>query len=176
MSYQATMKDIGTFLHPEHGSSGISAVAAGAGDNVEVNGTFSAVPTGAQSLAIVVIWSATLAENETLALTLNAQDAVDATGTGAADFKATAADGADGAGKYTLAAVVVATGGAGGTTAQGATTVRFPDIRSHRGFIRSQVTPNLSAGGVDTAELSVGMIFAGMESLPGDATNVTRNA
>lgn len=172
----AVAKDIGFYIHPEHGDSDVSGVAAGAGDNVEATGGWVQVPEGAQSAAMVINWSTVLTATQTFSLSANAQDATSAAGANAADYKALAAEGADGAGKQTLTPTVVATGGAGGTTVTGTTTIRFPDIRSNRGFLASQVTGDLSAGAADTFNYGVVWIFGGMARLPGNVTNVTSNA
>lgn len=176
MGYASVAFDLGSYAEAQHGDANVTGTAGGAGDGVEATGAFVQVPLGASSAVMLINWTATLAADETFSLAANAQDATDAAGTGAADFKATAAAGADDAGKQTLAETVVATGGAGGTTATGVTKIRFPDPRAHRGFLASQVTGSLSAGGVDTFHYDVVWLFGGAQELPGATTNVTSNA
>lgn len=157
--------DIGSYIAAKFSDIAASGTAGGAGDNTEVDGAYVQVPDDAQSAVMLIVWEAVLADTESLALTANAQHASDASGTGVADFKATAALGADGAGKQSLSVVTVVTNSGGGTE-RGVTAVRFPDIRSHAGFLRSQVLANLSASGTDTFEYGVVWVFGGMETLP----------
>jgi len=152
----SAVKDIGAYIHPVHGDINVTGVAAGAGDNTEANGDWHAVPDQAQSLAVLIIWTATLAAAETFTLSANIQDATALAGTGAADFKTA----------NSLAATVVATGPGGGGTVTGVTKIRYEDIRAHRGFMRCQVTGDLSAAGVDTFNYSVIMAYGGTFTLP----------
>lgn len=149
-------KDIGAYVAPEFSSLGVTGLAGGSGDNVESDGAFHAVPDDAQSLGLLIAFTATLDEDETLSLAANAQDATDISGTGVADFQTS----------NSLAATVVATGGSGGSTETGVTKVRFQDIRAHRGFLRFQTTGDLSRGATDTFEYSVVAVYGGTTTIP----------
>lgn len=158
------LKDIGSYVSPEFSSVGVTGLAGGSGDNVEANGERHEVPDDAQSFALYIIWTATLAENETLSLSANVQDSTDVSGTGEADFHG---DGTSGVGQEdSLPPTVVATGGSGGSTETGVTKVRYPDIRAHRGFLRSQTTGDLSRGATDTFEYSTMFGYGGMRTIP----------
>lgn len=152
----SVVKDIGAYLYPVHADINVTGLAAGTGDNTEANGDWHAVPDDAQSLAVLVTWTTTLAESETLTLSGNIQDATAIGGTGAADFQAA----------NSLAATVVATGPSGGGTVTGVTKIRYKDIRAHRGFMRSQITGNLSASGIDTFEYAVTCVYGGTRTVP----------
>lgn len=114
-------------------------VAAGAGDNVEVDGPWIEV-AGRPGISIVFNVRDTLTAAETLTIAANLQDATDSVGTGVADFGTA------------LAATVVNTGAA--TDAR--VTLKWDiNIEGARDWIRLQFTPNLSAGAADTADISV---------------------
>jgi hypothetical protein len=153
---QTVSLDIGAHETPVFSAHDITGTAGGSGDNVENNGAFHAPPDGAQSFAVHVQFTATLAENETLSISLNAQDATDDSGTAVADFQT----------ENDVPPTVVATGGSGGSTETGVFKARFQDIRAHRGFIRSQTTGDLSAGATDTFSYSVQHVYGGIETLP----------
>lgn len=149
--------DPGSMLFPvfSHGTHATTAV--------EKDGLWVAPPDRAQGAALIIAWEATLTDAITFSLAANAQDATDGAGAGAADFEATALLGADGAGLRTLVATVVATA-SGAQVINGVTVVRFPDIRLHRGFMRSQVTGTRS--GTTSFDFSSAWIFGGTETLP----------
>lgn len=149
----AMMHDIGAYLHSEYAMDSTSATAAGSGDNTEVNGA-GVDRSDYLSAKLVIQWEATLAEGETLSLTANAQDDT------VAAFSGTPADFGD-----ALAKTVVATGGTGGSTEKGTTELDF-DLAGARQFIRSQVTPDLSASATDTAKVSAVWVFGGKNELP----------
>lgn len=133
-------KDIGAYVHPAFGGVAITA-------ETESDGDWVAVPDDAQSAYVDIVWRVVLADAETWSLQANVQDATDGAGAGAADFKATAALGADLVkGKFALADAVQVTS-AGGTTETGVTRIYLPDIRAHRSFFRSQITGTTSAAG-----------------------------
>jgi hypothetical protein len=153
---QTVSLDIGAHETPVFSSHAVTGLAGGSGDNVEDDGAFHAPPANAQSFAVHVQFTATLDENETLSLALNAQDATDIGGTGAADFQT----------DNTVVPTVVATGGSGGSTETGVFKARYQDIRAHRGFIRSQTTGDLSRGATDTFSYSVTHVYGGVDTLP----------
>ncbi len=64
----------------------------------------------------------------------------------------------------TFSSAVVDTGATGGSTQRGV--VRFPvDFAGAEQYVRLKVTPDLSAGSVDTAELSAVAILGGQDNL-----------
>jgi hypothetical protein len=131
-------------------------ITAGAGnDGVEVSGPWINVANlpGHGAVALLV-WSATLAEDETLSLAANLQDATDSGGTGAADFGTA------------LANAVVATGPTGGGTVNGVTEMRIPEFNGNRGYVRLQSTADLSATGTDTVDVAAILVVGGGHVLP----------
>lgn len=133
-----------------------TALAGGAGDNTEVDGVYvnrkddkSGI---AMSAKLVIAYRATLAAGATLSLTVNIQD--DADGAGA---------GVDYGPAYPK--TVVATGGAGGTTESGTIELDF-DLAAAEQYVRSQITPDLSAGATDTATVTAVWVFFGAQKGP----------
>jgi len=147
----ALIKDPASELTVRAGSAFTSIVAGGAGDNIAVNGNAlqrSALqnPRGA---ALSLLWSATLAANQTLSLTnIKVQDSAD--GIIFADYLTFADPG------------VVAQGA--GTKSGVATFSAFLD--GARDYVRVTFTPNLSAGATDTAILLPVFVLTGFETLP----------
>ena len=135
----------------------IAATAGGAGDATEANGNWvsrdDATSGMAVSAKLIIAYAATLAEDETLSIDVNIQDASNSGGTGAADYGAA------------YEATDVATGGTGGTTEEGTIELDF-DLSSANEFVRSQVTPDLSAAGTDTATLTATWVFFGAPQQP----------
>ena len=163
----SVMKDIGAYVHPASG--GVQSAV-----ETEVDGDWVAVPDDAQSAAVLIKWSAVLADTETLSIAGNVQDATDGVGAGAADFKAIAAEGADLVkGKFALADAVQVTS-VGGTTETGVTMIYLPDIRSHRGFLRSQHTATNSGAGAILH--GVTWIFGGTRTIPTERPTFLTNS
>lgn len=131
-----------------------AATAGGTGDNVEVNGVWvdrkPADRGPYHSAKVVISFTTTLAAAATLTFAANIQDATDGSGTGAADFGAA------------LAATTVATGPGGGGTVTGTVEMDF-DISNAREFLRTQITPNLSAANTDTCSWQAQWIFGGSD-------------
>lgn len=105
----------------------------------------------ALSAKLVVNFSAVLAAGETLSLSGNFQDALDGTGTGAADFGGSAA------------ATVVATGDSGGSTEVGTAEIDI-DLSGAREYVRSQIT--LATSGAGTVAYSASIVFYGDHRQP----------
>lgn len=133
-----------------------TAVAAGAGDNTEADGAYANRKDDksgiAMSAKLVISYRATLAQAATLSITANIQD--DADGAGA---------GVDYGPAYPK--TVVATGGTGGTTESGTIELDF-DLAAAEQYVRSQITPDLSAGATDTATVSAVWVFFGAQKGP----------
>jgi len=136
----------------ERASNG-SATAGGGGDATEVNGAWTdrlGTKGMYMTAKLVITYTATLAATKTLAFAVNIQDASDSSGTGAADFG------------DALASTVVDTGESGGSTEVGTIELDF-DLSSAKEFIRSQITPDLSATGTDTCSWQATWIFGGTD-------------
>lgn len=133
-----------------------TAVAAGTGDNTEADGAYvdrrNAVSGLAMSAKLIIGYRAVLAAAATLSLTVNIQDDADGDGTGT-DFGPA------------YAKTVVATGGGGGTTEVGTIELDF-DLSSAERYVRSQITPDLSAGSTDTATVWATWVFFGADKSP----------
>jgi hypothetical protein len=142
------MQDIGNFIKTMFGGEA-SIVAAGAGDNTEVNGPWID-REGFESLVASIGFTTTLTAAQTLALLGNLQDADDIAGTGAADFGAA------------LSSTVVATGAG---TVVGTQSMDF-SLAGARRYVRVQWTPNLSAGATDTARLMAQYVMGGAVRSP----------
>lgn len=133
-------------------------LVAGAGtDNAEQNGAWvdrkGAAYGTVQSAKLVITGEATLAQDETLSIAVNIQEATDGSGSGAADFGTA------------LASTVVATGDTGGSTEQFTAELDF-DLSGAEQFIRSQITADASASGTDTATYTATWVFFGSDRNP----------
>jgi hypothetical protein len=154
------MRDIGAWITgylcriPE-------TITAGAGnDGSEVDGPWINVKgtdgegIEAHGAAVLLCWSATLADTETLTVgPMNLQDATDISGTGAADF-----------GPTTAAAVVATASGA--QTLNGVTMHKVKEFNGNRGYVRLQSTVDLSATGTDTVDVAAILVLGGSAELP----------
>lgn len=138
-----------------------TATAGGTGDATEADGAyadrFDDASGMAMSAKLVIGYTATLAQDATLTIAANIQDDADGAGAGV-DFG------------EALAATVVATGGAGGSTERGAIELDF-DLSSAERYLRSQITPNLSAANTDTCVVWAVWVFFGAGKAP-----MTKNA
>jgi len=144
MDSMARQHDIGKFFHAKASGAG-TAVAAGAGDNTEVDGAY-VDRTNRNSVALVITYKATLTEAKKVTFIANLQDATDAAGAGVADFGAA------------LAATDSPLGPSGGGVVEGAI-VHTVDLGAARAFIRAQVKPDLNATATDTLTWSAALIF-----------------
>jgi hypothetical protein len=142
----ALSRDIGAYLTARYGVKA-EPVAAGAGDNTEVDSGYID-RQGYDSCKMIIGYSATLAEGKTLSIAANLQDATSSGGAGVADYGTAKANG------------VVATGGTGGSTETGVVELDF-DLSGANQFIRGQMTPDLSATATDTADLMMIIILGG---------------
>ncbi|TJW14453.1 MAG: hypothetical protein E5W82_10785 [Mesorhizobium sp.] len=154
---RANMLDGGAFSRTVFQAINKTATAAGAGDATEVDCAWidrELEGIGmAQSAKLVIAFTAALATGETLSFAGNFQDATALAGTGSADFASA------------FAAAVVATGDSGGSTETGTYEVDI-DLAGAREFIRTQITPNLSASGTDTCEWSAVLVLYGDHNQP----------
>ncbi|WP_193171261.1 hypothetical protein [Nisaea nitritireducens] len=148
----ASMNNAGALIAGRFGLAGLAVVAGGAGDNVEANGAFID-RRGYNSLKVLVPYTATLGDADTLSLAANVQSAADAAGTGATDYG------------EALASAVQATGGGGGSTETGVLELDY-DLSGCGPFVRVQVIPDLSAANTDTADLAAVYVLAGATDNP----------
>ncbi|HBM58011.1 MAG TPA: hypothetical protein DD444_02320 [Citreicella sp.] len=146
-------KDIGALILPLRAAGNAAATAGGSGDGTAVPGVIldRAAHGMPQSGVLAVPFTATLAAGETLSVTYTveegeAEDMSDAT--------VMATD-----------TVTAATGPAGGGTVTGCLRINVK-LRAGGRYLRCGYTPELSAGGSDTAELSALLICGGMDRVP----------
>ena len=154
----AYQNDAGALIAARYASAGVDVTAAGTGDNTEVNGAW-VDRQGFNSLKVVIAYTATLGDAETLAVAANLQDASDDDGTGVADYGTA------------LSSTVQTTGNSGGSTETGVVELDF-DVSGADRYVRIQFTPNLSASGTDTAEMAAVYLLAGSDENPVTATAV----
>ncbi|BCH33130.1 hypothetical protein MesoLjLc_50600 [Mesorhizobium sp. L-8-10] len=154
---RARMHDGGAFSRSVFQAINKTATAGGSGDATEVNGDWVdrelASVGRALSAKLVIAFTAALGQDETLTFAMNFQDATSLAGAGAADFS------------DAVTATTVATGDSGGSTETGTFEVDI-DLSGAKQFIRTQVTPNLSASGTDTCEWSAILMFYGDHRQP----------
>lgn len=146
----------GAYCRSARGTGNNAVTAGGSGDATEVNAAWVSreAATGlANSMKVIVSYTATLAAGATLTFAGNMQDATAIGGTGAADYG------------DAVAATVVATGATGGSTETGTFEIDV-DLAGAREFVRAQITPNLSASGTDTAAWNVTYVFFGDQRRP----------
>ncbi len=146
-----TNRDIGAYI-TSRAAGAVQATAGGAGDAAEVDGPYID-RIGFQSGKLVIAFQATLGDGETLSIGANLQDAVDAAGTGVADFE------------DALPSAVVATGPSGGGTVHGTAELDV-NLAGARPFVRAQFTPDLSRANTDVAIVSAALVLGGAERLP----------
>ncbi|WP_306049189.1 hypothetical protein [Oceaniradius stylonematis] len=143
------------------------ALVAGAGtDNSEQSGPWvdrKGTDYGmVMSAKLVISFEAVLAQDATLSIAANIQDATADDGTGADDFGSV------------LASAVVATGDTGGSTEQGTIELDF-DLAAANRYVRSQITSDLSAANTDTATVVATWVFFGADRKPISKTLVSDN-
>lgn len=133
-----------------------TATAGGTGDTTEADGAyadrFDDDSGMAMSAKLIIGYTATLAAAATLTIAANIQDDADGEGAGV-DFG------------EALAATVVATGPGGGGTVRGTIELDF-DLSSAERYVRTQITPNLSAANTDTAVVWAVWVFFGAKNAP----------
>jgi hypothetical protein len=150
--------DIHSVISARVASANTSITAGGAGDNTAITGSsidraqFGAPPLCAD---LLLQFDATLAQAATLTLkTVKVQDSAD--GSTWADYVTFTDPG------------VVATGPTGGGNVTGVTRLGV-NLSSARRYVRAVFTPDLSAGGTDTAKLLAAFVFAGFDAIPSPA-------
>ncbi len=148
----AGQRNIGAFIEAVNAVIANVVTAGGGGDGAEQDGYWND-RTRKLSGVLVISYSATLAEDATLSIAANLQDASDSAGAGAADFG------------DAIANAVVATGGSGGSTEVGTVELDV-DLSGADAFVRGQVTPTMSAVATDTVALSAVLVLSGSDEYP----------
>ncbi len=146
-------RNIGALIKTVRAIANTALTAAGSGDNTAVTGAIiDRALIGSPLTGVLAIpYTATLAEGETLTLTYTVAEGAESDLSDAATLK--------------TAAVVVATGGAGGSTETGCLEVDL-NLSAAGRYVRANVTPDLSASGTDTAAISGVIITAGADRGP----------
>jgi hypothetical protein len=150
----AAIRDSGEFTKVAFALANSTAVAAGAGDNAEVNGaTLDLLSYGTRfrSAKLAVAVAATLASGETVTVAGQWQDS--ATGSSWSDYGSV------------VTAAVVGTGPSGGGAVSGVAELKV-NLGGARRYVRCKATPNLSRAGTDTATLSGVYVLGGPDELP----------
>ena len=149
-------RNIGAHLRglPIHDAEVITAAAGN--DGVEVDGNYVDRIGDNQGLplsgTLIISWTAVLQDTETLTIAANLQDAADIAGTGVADY----------GNAFASAIVITATADA---TYRGVVEIDV-DLSAARGFIRDQITADLSAGATDTVAISAVFVLGGDNKAP----------
>ena len=150
----AMQRDIGAFLDgmPIPAVDPLAITAGGGGDGAEQSGEWMD-RQDRLSGKLIIAFVATLAQDETLSIAANMQDASDDSGTGAADYGDAVAN------------AVVATGGTGGSTERGIVTLDV-DLSAAARYVRAQMTPTMSAASTDVATTAAVFVTSGGRAYP----------
>lgn len=130
----------------------ISATAAGTGDATEVVSSYVDVRKY-QSAKLVLIALSTIAANKELDVTAGLKDATDTSGTGGAAFG-------------TGVTAKKMDGSTGALTAHYSVMELDYNLAACRGYIASDITPDLTASGTDTTILSATLLLFGAAETP----------
>lgn len=162
MTSRSELQNGGFNARTAHASYG-PATAGGTGDNTEVDGVYADRMDSASGLALsaklVISYRAVLAQAATLSITANIQDNTVNSGGSPVDYGPA------------FAKTVVATGGTGGSTEVGTIELDF-DLASAERYVRSQITPDLSAANTDTAIIWATWVFFGAGRGPMTKTRI----
>ena len=155
-------KDVGSYLAAATGFADGSATAGGSGDATYKAGAILDLLALDHPLsgAIVVPYTTTLAQDETLSLKVKIEHGDDSGLSDAADYTFGQPDGL-----AEYAEAVVATGGTGGSTEVGTEIYRY-DLSGLKRYFRISVYPDLSASATDTATFAGALVLAGQASMP----------
>ena len=152
----ALSRDIGAYLTGRFGGHA-DVLANGAGDATEVTSGYID-RQGYESCKVFIAYTATLANGESLAIAANLQDAGDSSGTGVADYG-------------TVLASTVQVTSSGGGVETGVVELDF-DLTGAKRYIRLQFTPDLSASGVDVADVTGIVVLGGAEKQPSSVSAI----
>lgn len=156
---RASFHDGGAFCRSDRVLGNQTATAGSTGDATEVDGAWlnrlSSAYGMATSAKLIINYTTTLNSNTgaTLSFSVQFQDADDSSGTNAADYASA------------VAATAVATGNSGGSVETGTVEVDI-DLDAAKQYVRAQITPDLSAAGVDTAAWSSVIVWFGFHEGP----------
>lgn len=152
MSDIVALRNVGSMLTTRLASVFTSLTAAGTGDATAVNGiTIDRTALNLPGSAVfTTLFSAVLAATKTLSLATVIQHSD---------------DGSTWATYVSEAATVVATGPTGGATVTGQHAINV-NLRAAKRYVRSVVTPDLSATGTDTATIVEVAVLGGENPLP----------
>lgn len=125
----------------------VALTAGGSGNNTEVNSGWINVE-GYLSAKLVIQAESNIAANKALQMSANLEDATDSSGDGAADF----------GGSVTTKQM---DGGTGSESNSLSVLEMDFDLAGARGFVRAQITPNLTATGTDTSSVSATLLLFG---------------
>jgi hypothetical protein len=150
----AEIRDSGEFTKVAFALANSTAVAAGSGDNTEVNGAaldLLSFTTRFRSAKLAVAIAATLASGETITVAGQWQDS--ANGSSWSDYGSV------------VVASVAGTGPSGGGAVSGVVEMKV-NLSGARRYVRCKATPNLSRAGTDTATMSGVYVLGGPDALP----------
>jgi hypothetical protein len=148
------IENIGSKIAVVRAAANTAATAGGAGDNTAVTGVIidRAALGWPQSGVVAIPFTTTLAAAATLSVAMTVQDGDASNLSDAATFAS-------------RANAVVATGPGGGGTVTGVVELDV-NFSGAKRYVRANFTPDLSAGGTDTAALSEVIVFGGAIRLP----------
>ena len=155
-----SFQNIGAYIKQAFAVSA-TAVAAGAGDNTETNGSI-VDRLGFQSAVLVLAAQATLSANKKATFKATIQDGDDASLTDAADIAAALQP----SGAADSVVLTITDSGAGGTQKTSVNIVENLNLASLKRYLRAQVHVDLDAGVTDTAHYCAVWILGGHRELP----------
>lgn len=151
-------KDAGAWYKPVHARAEVDVTAGGSGDATEAAGVWID-RKGFDSLDVILSFTATLGDDETITFAANLQDANDDQGDGAGDYGAA------------YAATLAATGDSGGSTETGVVQLGF-DLTMAKRYVRIQFTPDMSAANTDTSKVTPLYVLSGAKDTPANPARV----
>lgn len=152
-------KDLGAYLKPLFAAINKTLTAASTGDATEVDGAWID-RKGYDSLDVLIPFTAALGAGETLTFAAQFRESDSPNGSTPSDFGAA------------VAAAVAATGDSGGSTETGVHQIGI-DLTKAKRYVQVQITPNLSAGGADTAEWAALYALLNGVDAPANPSRVT---
>jgi len=149
------MANIGAALAAAYEFEGNTGLAAGTGDNTAITGANIDLQAlgNPRSAKICIPYTTTLQATETLSLTAIVQHDSDSAWGTVATFATQ------------LTATVIATGDTGGSTETGVIELDI-NLEGAKQYVRSIITPDLSASGTDTFKIGCCWVLGGFGELP----------
>jgi hypothetical protein len=136
-----------------HLSHGTLVTAGGTGDNTEIDSGWIDV-RGYRSAKLVILAKSSIAANKALNIIAALKDATDSSGTSSATY-GTGVTGSQ-----------MDAGGAGGVTNHLSQMELDYDLSGARGYIQANVTPDMTASGTDTSNVSFLLLLFGAGEEP----------